>query len=183
MIKASHLPYRARQAACGCWPREIIFRLFATLVLCLGSVNLGADAGKLLNLSIVEESGTVFLQLDQLPAEFLYVPALQSGVGSNDLGLDRGQLDRTRLVRFERYGNRVLLLEPNLAYRAETTNGAERKAVSEAFAQSVIAGFPIEAGEDQDHVKIDLAPLLLSDITRIAVKIADLDQGDVRTGS
>jgi len=106
----------------------------------------------------------------------LYVPALQSGAGSNDLGLDRGQLGRTRWIRCERYGNRVLLLEPNLKFRADSASAPERRAVQEAFAQSVLAGFEIE-NPGESVVKIDLAPLLLSDVTRISTLISDLEQG------
>jgi len=149
----------------------------ALFVLCLCAPQLYADSENLLDLSIEQESGTVYLQLDELPAEFLYVAALQSGVGSNDLGLDRGRLDRTRWVRFERYGNRVLLIEPNLAFRAETSNIAERRAVAEAFAQSVLAGFPIHSDSQNSKIRIDLGPLLLSDVTRIASQIAEREQG------
>jgi hypothetical protein len=134
-----------------------------------------ADQG-LLDLEIKPESGQVFLHLDSLPAEFLYVPALQSGVGSNDLGLDRGQLDRTRLVRFERYGNRMLLVEPNLKFRADTVDSAEQRAVNQAFAQSVLAGFEITNPQDA-KVSIDITPLLVSDITRISTLVSELEQG------
>jgi len=130
----------------------------------------------LLNLKLLPDTGQVLLQLDFLPAEFLYVPALQSGVGSNDLGLDRGQLQRTRLVRFERYGNRVLLVEPNLDFRADTANQAEKRAVSQAFAQSVIAGFEI-TNPGEPAVIIDLTPMLISDMTRISTQITELEQG------
>ncbi len=130
----------------------------------------------LLDISIDPETGSVYLHLETFPAEFLYVPALQSGVGSNDLGLDRGQLDRSRWIRFERYGNRVLMLEPNLKFRADTENSYEQRAVSEAFAQSVLAGFAVD-NSAQSKVRIDLTPLLLSDITRISAQISELEQG------
>jgi hypothetical protein len=130
----------------------------------------------LLDISIDPETGSVYLHLETFPAEFLYVPALQSGVGSNDLGLDRGQLDRSRWIRFERYGNRVLMLEPNLKFRADTENSYEQRAVSEAFAQSVLAGFAVD-NPAQSRVRIDLTPLLLSDITRISAQISELEQG------
>jgi hypothetical protein len=149
--------------------------LLTTFVVCQGQ--LYADDQGLLDLSVEEVTGSIILQLDELPADFLYVPALQSGAGSNDLGLDRGKLDRTRWVRFERYGNRVLLLEPNLSFRAQTTREAERRAVGEAFAQSVLAGFPVDPTSDTGSVRIDLAPLLLSDITRIANRMTELEQG------
>ncbi len=135
-----------------------------------------AGQTQLLNLQADPEKGTVLLQLDQLPMEYLYVTALQSGVGSNDLGLDRGQLGRSRWVRFERYGNRVLLLEPNLKFRADNAPAAESRAVAEAFAQSVLAGFEI-LNPGEDAVRIDLSALLLDDTNRVAAHIAELEQG------
>ncbi len=119
----------------------------------------------------------MFLAFESLPAEFLYVPALESGVGSNDLGLDRGQMDRTRLVRFERFGSKVLLIEPNLDFRAETDNANERRAVEQAFAQSVLAGFEILNPGDAT-ISIDLTPFLVSDVPRLAQRIGELEQGD-----
>lgn len=144
---------------------------------------LGLTAGQaaatdegLLNLESDASTGQVFLTFESLPAEFLYVPALQSGAGSNDLGLDRGQMDRTRLVRFERFGNKVLLIEPNLAFRAETDNANERRAVEQAFAQSVLAGFEIR-NPGEATISIDLTPFLASDVPRLAKRIGDLEQG------
>ena len=154
--------------------RQFLAILAAGLFCATGSV-FGEDS-ELLNLTTDPDSGSVVLTLDQLPADFLYVPALASGVGSNDLGLDRGQLDRTRWVRFERYGNKVLLIEPNLKFRAETNNVAEKRAVTEAFAQSVLAGFTLDP-ETPDSITIDLSTLLLSDILRISNQITALEQG------
>ena len=151
-------------------------RLLIAAVLVLFSVQLCAEDGVLLDLSVDNETGKVYLEIDTLPVELLYVTALQSGVGSNDLGLDRGRIDNTRLVRFERYGNRILLLEPNLRFRAVTENQSERRAVKEAFAQSVLAGFAVEKDES-GQTRIDLSPLLLSDITRISDLITELEQG------
>jgi len=150
--------------------------LLAFIFLILFSAQLCAEDSGLLNLTTDDETGKVYLYPGTLPAEFLYVAGLQSGAGSNDLGLDRGRINGTRLVRFERYGNRVLLLEPNLKFRADTASPSERRAVKEAFAQSVLAGFPIEK-DDNGQVRIDLSPLLLSDITRIADLITEREQG------
>jgi hypothetical protein len=72
---------------------------------------------------------------------------LPQGVGSNDIGLDRGQLGDTRLVKFERYGNKVLLKQLNTQYRASSSNLAEQASIDEAFADSVIAGFSVMAGD------------------------------------
>jgi len=151
-------------------------RLLAAALLLLISVPLCAEDNVLLDLAVDDETGKVYLQLETLPLELLYVTALQSGVGSNDLGLDRGKIENTRLVRFERYGNRVLMLEPNMRFRADTDNLSERRAVKEAFAQSVLAGFAVEEDES-GKTRIDLSPLLLSDITRISALVTKLEQG------
>lgn len=165
---------RSLQTKVSKWRQALLIALAG----CLLSMGVVADEQSpgLLDIRTDAESGKILLQLPHLPAEFLYVTALQSGVGSNDLGLDRGQLGRTRLVRFERFGKRVLLLEPNLAFRAISPNDLERRAVREAFAQSVLAGFEIEDPK-APVATIDLAPLLLSDATRLAETINELEQG------
>ena len=149
----------------------------ATALAALACALDGAAQEPLLAVEAEPAAGAVHLTLDALPADFLYVTALQTGLGSNDVGLDRGQLDRTRWVRFERYGNRVLLVEPNLGFRADSEDPAERASVAEAFAVSVLAGFDVVKATDAGAV-IDIAPLLLSDATRVADRLQQLEQGD-----
>ena len=80
--------------------------------------------------------------------EFLYQSGLPAGIGSNDIGLDRGQLGKTAIVRFERSGPKVLLMEENLAYRAVTSDADERRAVHDSFAESALWGFTVAAEEN-----------------------------------
>ena len=40
-------------------------------------------------------------------SDFLYQTSLPSGIGSNDIGLDRGQLGQTAIVRFDRIGPKI----------------------------------------------------------------------------
>ncbi len=94
-----------------------------------------------------EEKGDLWLEIPQFEQEFIYYTSLPLGLGSNDVGLDRGQLGTERLVRFVQSGNKVLLIQSNLAFRATTTDERERRAVEESFASSVLAGFTIEAEE------------------------------------
>src|SRR5215831_8556201 len=56
------------------------------------------------------KAGKLWLEVDKWNAEFLYVESLPAGLGSNDIGLDRGQVGQTHVVRFERIGPRVLLI-------------------------------------------------------------------------
>jgi hypothetical protein len=90
------------------------------------------------------DADKIYLEIDKLDSEFLYVSALSQGIGSNDIGLDRGQLGGERVVKFIKAGNKLLLLQPNLDYRAITDNIDEKKSVEEAFAKSVLFGFTIK---------------------------------------
>lgn len=122
------------------------------------------------------DSATTLVEINPDNQELLYVTALPAGVGSNDLGLDRGQLNSTRLVRFERRGTRSLMVQPNLDFRAYSDNRMEQRAVSEAFARSVLAGFEVVAQSD-DRYLIDLSPLLLTDSHGIADRLKQTQQG------
>ena len=74
--------------------------------------------------------GRLYAEVTRLNTPFIYYPSLSQGVGSNDLGLDRGRLGDTQLVQFERVGSRLLLVALNTRYRASSDNPNERRAVS-----------------------------------------------------
>ena len=126
-----------------------------------------------------ESKDKIFLQVDKLDYEFLYVGSLASGVGSNDIGLDRGQLGSERLVKFIKKGNKLLLVEPNLYYRSETKNISEKKSVEQAFAKSVIFGFEIIETND-NHYLIDFTPFLMFDRHGVAKRLRDTKQGSYK---
>ena len=125
------------------------------------------------------EQDKVFLKIDKFDQTFLFQSSMPQGIGSNDIGLDRGQLGDTRLVKFERYGNKVLLKQLNTQYRASSSNLAEQASIDEAFADSVIAGFPVVAADD-NSVIIDYTDFLLSDIHQISQRLAATDQGSYK---
>lgn len=122
------------------------------------------------------EDGKIYLQIDKWKHEFLYVSFLSAGVGSNDIGLDRGQLGSTRVVRFERFGPKVLLIQSNYDYRASSDNPEERQAVEEAFAQSVIGGFEIIAEKDNSAL-VDLTDFIVRDAHGVVRTLKNTDQG------
>ena len=81
--------------------------------------NTGGDSPDLEQLNLLEgfvpvyldlDQGKIYLNINRLNADFLYLSALSSGVGSNDIGLDRGQLGSTRLVQFRKNGNNIFLV-------------------------------------------------------------------------
>lgn len=104
----------------------------------------------------------IYLEITDLDKEFLYVNSLASGVGSNDIGLDRGQIGQERLVKFEKAGNTILLVQPNLKFRAITDNKLEKKSIEQAFAKSVLFGFKIIEQKNNTYI-VDLTPFLMQD--------------------
>lgn len=124
-----------------------------------------------------ETTDKLFLEVNKLNQEFLYVNALAAGVGSNDIGLDRGQLGTTAVVKFIKAGNKLLLIQPNLKYRAITNNEEERASVNEAFAQSVLFGFAIEEQNNGSYL-IDVSPFFLRDAHNVNQRLQQTNQGN-----
>ena len=122
------------------------------------------------------KKGKIWLEISQLDTELLYYPTLAQGVGSNDIGLDRGRLGSEHIVKFQRSGPKILMVEPNYAYRALSDDPLERKAVEESFAQSVLWGFEVGA-ETGNRVLVDLTPFLMQDAVGAAQAISRTKQG------
>ena len=122
------------------------------------------------------EHGQLLLEISRFDQEFLYQVSLQTGVGSNPIGLDRGQLGNTHVVFFERTGPKVLLVEPNQRYRARSTDANERRAVEESFARSVLWGFTVVASEG-DRVLVDATSFFLRDAHGVADRLRQTQQG------
>lgn len=126
-----------------------------------------------------EKEDKIYLKVDQLDQEFIYVHSLTSGLGSNDIGLDRGQLGGTAIVKFQRAGNKLLLLQPNQDYRAITDNESERQSVEQAFAKSVLFGFEIE-DESEGAFLIDFTAFLMQDAHGVARRLKQQRQGSYK---
>lgn len=109
-----------------------------------------------------EENGRVWLQAPPEDQPFLYVSSLATGLGSNPVGLDRGQLGSERVVRFHRVGPRIFLIQENLKYRATSDNAVERRAVAESFAESVVWSGKLERS-DQGDTLVDITDFLMRD--------------------
>ena len=129
-----------------------------------------------------EVSGNLLMEIARFNQEVLYLNGLAAGLGSNDIGLDRAQLGGTRIVKFQRIGPKILMIEPNYDYRATSANAAERKAVEEAFAQSVIWGFTV-AAETDGRVLVDLGDFLMRDAHGVAGRLAPAQYRFDRTRS
>lgn len=129
-----------------------------------------------------EKRGKLYLEITRLNEDFLYIDSLPYGIGSNDIGLDRGQMSEARLVRFERYGPKVLLVERNSAFRSSSTDVAERRAVRESFPESILAAFTVQAddsigpGTGSIAVLVDATEFFLRDAHRVGEALARAHQ-------
>ncbi|MEM0939314.1 MAG: zinc-dependent metalloprotease [Bacteroidota bacterium] len=123
-----------------------------------------------------EEAGKILLEVDKPDQEFLYVNSLAAGIGSNDIGLDRGQLDDERVVKFEKHGNKLLLIQPNYDYRAVSENQDEVQSVAEAFASSILGGWEIKSKNDNTFL-IDMTDWLLRDSHGVSARLRRSNQG------
>lgn len=125
------------------------------------------------------KAGKLFLLVDKFDTEFIYYESLPAGLGSNDTGLDRGLLGQEKVVHFERSGPKVMLVQENLDYRAISSDPAERNAVADSFARSVIAGFTVEAEED-NKVLVDITNFVVRDAMNVAGRLKQQNQGTFR---
>jgi len=125
------------------------------------------------------KAGKIWLEIDKWNTEFLYVESLPAGIGSNDIGLDRGQLGDSSIVRFDRTGPRVLLVAPNYRFRAASNNADERNAVKDAFAESTLWGFEV-AAEEGSRVLVDATNFYLRDVHQVTGTLQRGQQGNYR---
>ncbi|HMC62953.1 MAG TPA: DUF5117 domain-containing protein, partial [Candidatus Solibacter sp.] len=109
-----------------------------------------------------ERTGNLWLEIPRLDADFLYATGLAAGLGSNDIGLDRGQEGGGKVVSFQRVGPKVLLVQGNELFRSSSASAAERKSVEDSFAKSLLWGFAVGA-ESDGRVLVDATDFLLRD--------------------
>ncbi|MGD8697904.1 MAG: zinc-dependent metalloprotease [Gemmatimonadales bacterium] len=126
-----------------------------------------------------EATGKLYWEIDRWESEFLYQVSLSTGLGSNPVGLDRGQLGDTHILMARRVGPIVLLIEPNYRYRARSDYRDEVRAVSEAFAPSTHWGFEVEAESDR-RVLVDATDFFLRDAHGVVRQLESARQGSYK---
>jgi Met-zincin/Domain of unknown function (DUF5117) len=123
------------------------------------------------------KTGKLYLEITHLDTDILYTNSLPYGTGSNDLGLDRGQISRGQLIHFQRTGPKVLMIEPNQRFRSTSTDPAELLAVRQSFPESVLYGFKVEAEDPNGAVLVDATDFFLRDAHEVAGALARTQQG------
>jgi Domain of unknown function (DUF5117) len=126
-------------------------------------------------------SGKLWMELSpaRLGQELLYITGAPTGLGSNDIGVDRGQIGGESIVRFQRVGNKVLMVQPNYGFRSSDTSVAARRGVEESFAISILWGFKVEA-ETGGAVLVDATDFVVRDVHDVIGALARTRQGAYR---
>ena len=119
-----------------------------------------------------DRTGTLWMEIGKFDTELLWSTALSAGLGSNDIGLDRGQAGQGRVVKFQRIGPRVMMVQPNYTWRADSQNADERRAVEDAFAKSILWGFSVGA-ETDGRVLVDATDFFLRDVYNAAGRMGN----------
>ncbi len=128
------------------------------------------------------KNGKLYLEIPQLDSQgksqdLLYMNTLTSGAGSMELGLDRGQIAEGVVVRFERSGNKILLVQPNLAFLSPSADKDQQLAVTQSFPESVLWGFTVAAESPEGAVLVDATDFFLHDGQGIAETLLANKQG------
>lgn len=135
----------------------------------------------LLPLHFDRKAGKIWLELpadkDSEVGTYLYVESLATGLGSNPVGLDRGQLGDTRVVNLRRVGNRLLVEEPNLRFRALSENPQEIRAVRESFATSILWAGEIAVQDPDGRALVDFTSFVVRDAHNIVARLRATEQG------
>jgi hypothetical protein len=134
----------------------------------------------LLPLSWDASAGKLYLEIPHLDTDLLYTHSLPYGTGSNDLGLDRGQISSGEIVRFHRSGPKVLLIEPNQQFRSSSADPAEQLSVRQSFPESVLFGFTVAAEDPSGAVLVDATDFFLRDAHGVAETLAATKQGSYK---
>ncbi|NVJ50581.1 MAG: zinc-dependent metalloprotease [Gammaproteobacteria bacterium] len=128
------------------------------------------------------KNGRSLLAVPQQQGDFILATSLPYGLGSNDIGLDRGLQGGSRLVFFRRVGMRLFLVQKNLDYRVSSDNQMEQQALQQAFAESTLASFDIKA-ETKQQLLIDVTAFAVSDRMGVEQRITATKQGRYQLNS
>ncbi|MDE3144603.1 MAG: zinc-dependent metalloprotease [Bacteroidota bacterium] len=165
---------------------KTLLLLFLCVPFCVKSQTLPSIEDKTKNLKLYsgfinfylnENEGKIWLEINKLDTEILYQTSLPAGLGSNDIGLDRGLLGNTSIIKFTRVGNKVLMVQTNYNFRAVTNDVAEKRAVEQSFAQSTLWGFTVEA-ESKGSVLVDATGFFMRDAMQVSGILQKNKQGN-----
>ncbi len=120
--------------------------------------------------------GRILLEVPKLNEDLLYFAGVGKGIGSVELGVDRGASYLSTVIYFERAGPRVQIVQRNLKFRALNGNAALKQGMEESFASSVLASLAIDSEKD-GRLTVDATPFLIRDTVNLEGTLRRQNQG------
>ena len=125
------------------------------------------------------DAAKVVIGVHALDTPMLLVSALPGALGSNDIGLDRAQQGDPKLVEFRRLGSRLLLVQQNTRFIADSTDDDERQAARDAFAEAVLWSSELLNPADRDGPwLVDFGSFITSDQHGVGDRLKATAQGN-----
>ncbi|MFL6446882.1 MAG: zinc-dependent metalloprotease [Bryobacteraceae bacterium] len=123
--------------------------------------------------------GKILFEISKLNEDVLYFAGAGKGIGSVELGVDRGASYASTVIYFDRVGPKVNVVQRNLKFRALQGNAALSQGMEESFASSILAALPIES-EENGKITVDASPLLFRDAVNIEAVLRRQNQGNYK---
>jgi hypothetical protein len=120
--------------------------------------------------------GRLYLELPRDSARMLAFFTLATGLGSNPVGLDRGEDGPSYVTRFDRDGARVLVVFENWSFRSSSANPAHQRSVAESFPPSTVAALPLLAAEG-GRLLVDATDFAVRDWMGVPLALTAANQG------
>jgi hypothetical protein len=155
------------------------FRMFALCLAAAASVaaqNVQRFDG-LIPLRIDDRQGKLFLEVRDAERVLMFT-LLSTGLGSNPIGLDRGGDGGSYVTRFERNGDRVLVVFENWNYRSSLgASHPHQQTIAESFPQSTVAALPIVA-EEGSRLVVDATDFVMRDWNDVSGTLTRANEGN-----
>ncbi|MGY8986196.1 MAG: zinc-dependent metalloprotease [Sphingomonadales bacterium] len=129
------------------------------------------------------EGGKILLALPKpsgdraVMGRYIYAEYLRAGLGSNPVGLDRGQPGTNEILSFRFVGGKVIAEVENWRYIASSDNPREVEALRQSFATSIIWAGDVLAKSDDGQYLVDITSFLKRDEHGIASRLKRARQG------
>lgn len=122
------------------------------------------------------KQGKILLEIPRDSMRTLMFMTMATGLGSNPIGIDRGANGPENIARFDRNGDKVLVVFENWNYRTSLNNPANARTIAESFPPSTVAALPLVA-EEGGRLLVDATDFFLRDWMDVAATLAAQNEG------
>ena len=132
----------------------------------------------LITVFLDDRQGRIFLEIPRDSTRVLAFFQQSTGLGSNPIGIDRASNGPDHVARFDRNGDRVLVVFENWNYRGESSRDPGlATTVAESFPSSTIAALPLLAVEG-GRLLVDATDFVYRDWLDIAGTLTRSNEGN-----